>query len=197
MLIAILNTCTREELEEEDEAEEEEDQPLGLTSPTGEPLDPEEEAAERRQAVKNKILAIGRMSRVFALMREDAEKSSELTPLRISTSDEGDVNLTSGAEEVKQSIHGFGDARRSDIENEHLPPDLIEVRLVFSLLGPLRAAHGWHLTGRRDGASVACDRLALRLAVRHASACDSHGRERPSDLDPSVSSAPPFFNAEL
>lgn len=64
MLISILNTCTREELEEqEEEEEEEEDTPLEVITP------PVDDAAERRREVKNKILAIGRMSKVFALMR--------------------------------------------------------------------------------------------------------------------------------
>lgn len=59
MLIAILNCCTQEEL---DEDEEDEDTPLEIVTPV-------DESAEKRKMVKNKIMAIGRMSRVFALMR--------------------------------------------------------------------------------------------------------------------------------
>jgi serine/threonine-protein phosphatase 2B catalytic subunit len=58
MLLAILSICSQEELiESEDETE-------GRTE--------EELAAEqlaRRQAIKNKILAVGRMQRVFQLLR--------------------------------------------------------------------------------------------------------------------------------
>ena len=57
MLLAMLNCCTKEELEESSDEET-------LISPT-----PSEEASERRKVIKNKILAVGRMSRVFALLR--------------------------------------------------------------------------------------------------------------------------------
>lgn len=57
MLVAVLNTCTKEELEESDEDT--------LISPSTSP----EDAAERRKIIKGKILAVGRMARVFALLR--------------------------------------------------------------------------------------------------------------------------------
>lgn len=57
MLLAMLNCCTKEELEESSDEET-------LISPT-----PSEEQQERRKVIKNKILAVGRMSRVFALLR--------------------------------------------------------------------------------------------------------------------------------
>ena len=59
MLVAVLNTCTKEELEEFDDDES------TLVSHTARP----EESAERRKVIKNKILAVGRMARVFALLR--------------------------------------------------------------------------------------------------------------------------------
>ena len=58
MLLAMLNCCTKEELEESSSDEE------TLISPT-----PSEDPSERRKVIKNKILAVGRMSRVFALLR--------------------------------------------------------------------------------------------------------------------------------
>lgn len=80
MLIAILNCCTKEELEEE-----EEETPMAITPETpaieqGELVSQsygqhsltvtgEEQGGERNQVIKNKILAVGRMSRVFALLR--------------------------------------------------------------------------------------------------------------------------------
>jgi hypothetical protein len=57
MLVAVLNCCSKEELEE---AEEEE-----LVSPASTTEDP----SERRKVIKNKIMAVGRMARVFALLR--------------------------------------------------------------------------------------------------------------------------------
>ena len=58
MLLAMLGVCTKEELEESSEEEI-------LASPSS----AADEAAERRKVIKNKILAVGRMSRVFALLR--------------------------------------------------------------------------------------------------------------------------------
>lgn len=57
MLVAVLNTCTKEELEESDE-----ELPVPV-APTA------EETFERRKVIKNKIMAVGRMARVFALLR--------------------------------------------------------------------------------------------------------------------------------
>ncbi|KAF9003339.1 Metallo-dependent phosphatase-like protein [Cyathus striatus] len=114
MLVAVLNTCTKEELEESDEDE------LTLTSPTA-----VDESAERRKAIKNKIMAVGRMARVFALLREESEKVSELKSVSGSTKLPYGT-LASGAEGIKEAINGFDDARKSDIENERLPPDLFD-----------------------------------------------------------------------
>lgn len=55
MLLAILSICTQEELAESEESEE------GAPSM--------EDLAARRQVIKNKILAVGRMQRVFQLLR--------------------------------------------------------------------------------------------------------------------------------
>jgi hypothetical protein len=49
------------------------------------------------------------------LRREDAENASELKTLSL-VDKENDEHLTDGAVEVKESIHGFKDARKSDIE---------------------------------------------------------------------------------
>jgi serine/threonine-protein phosphatase 2B catalytic subunit len=58
MLVAVLNTCTKEELEESDEE-------MVVITHHATP----EESAERRKVIKNKIMAVGRMARVFALLR--------------------------------------------------------------------------------------------------------------------------------
>ncbi|WVR04753.1 serine/threonine-protein phosphatase 2B catalytic subunit A1 [Kwoniella sp. DSM 27419] len=119
MLIAILNCCTKEELEEEDE-----ETPMAITPETPEEV-VEDVSAERRQVIKNKILAVGRMSRVFALLREESERSSELKSIS-GTNNLPGGSLASGAEGIKEAIQGFDDARKSDIENERLPPDIID-----------------------------------------------------------------------
>ncbi|KAJ6548690.1 Metallo-dependent phosphatase [Mycena capillaripes] len=118
MLVAVLNTCTKEELDaEEAEAEAAEMTP---TSPTS-----AEESDARRKVIKNKIMAVGRMSRVFALLREESERVSELKSVSgLSKLPYG--TLASGSEGIKNAITGFDDARKSDIENERLPPDLVD-----------------------------------------------------------------------
>jgi serine/threonine-protein phosphatase 2B catalytic subunit len=61
MLLAILNCCTREELEESTDEDSEEDLAVGDHVDEGKML--------RREAIKNKVLAVGRMARVFDLLR--------------------------------------------------------------------------------------------------------------------------------
>jgi serine/threonine-protein phosphatase 2B catalytic subunit len=112
MLVAVLNTCTKEELEESD------DDALLAPHTT-------EESAERRKVIKNKILAVGRMARVFALLREESEKVSELKSVS-GSSRLPYGTLALGSEGIKNAINGFDDARKSDIENERLPPDLFD-----------------------------------------------------------------------
>jgi len=112
MLLSLLNICTKEELEEADE---------GL-------IDIKEsaaESAERKRVIKNKILAVGRVSRVFALLREESERVSELKSVAGMKELPTDT-LANGAEGIKDLITNFDDARKSDIENERLPPDLYD-----------------------------------------------------------------------
>ncbi|KAG6809694.1 3',5'-cyclic-nucleotide phosphodiesterase (PDEase) (3':5'-CNP) [Tricholoma furcatifolium] len=114
MLVAVLNTCTKEELEESDDE-------ATLVSP----VSTSQESVERRKVIKNKIMAVGRMARVFALLREESEKVSELKS--VSGSNKLPYGtLASGTEGIREAIQGFDDARKSDIENERLPPDLFD-----------------------------------------------------------------------
>ena len=120
MLIAILNTCSKEELEE--------DLPPSISStPSSPPAsigDPESTEAKRR-AIKNKILAIGRLSRVFQVLREESERVTELKTASGGRLPAGTLML--GAEGIKQAIHNFEDARKVDLQNERLPPTHDEV----------------------------------------------------------------------
>lgn len=119
MLIAILNTCSKEELEV--------DTPMSSESVTTPPLptyDPESLDAKRR-AIKNKILAIGRLSRVFQVLREESERVTELKTASGGRLPAGTLML--GAEGIKQAIHNFEDARKVDLQNERLPPSHEEV----------------------------------------------------------------------
>ncbi|KLU90078.1 hypothetical protein MAPG_09043, partial [Magnaporthiopsis poae ATCC 64411] len=87
---------------------------------------PDTEALEfRRRALKNKILAIGRLSRVFQVLREESEKVTELKTVSGGRLPAGTLML--GAEGIKNAISNFEDARKVDIQNERLPPSHEEV----------------------------------------------------------------------
>lgn len=124
MLIAILNTCSKEELEEETPLSSgPSSPPLVHTSTAG--MDPDSTEFKRR-AIKNKILAIGRLSRVFQVLREESERVTELKTASGGRLPAGTLML--GAEGIKQAITNFEDARKVDIQNERLPPSGEEVR---------------------------------------------------------------------
>lgn len=61
MLLALLNIYSKEELEEEEE-EDEEDESLDQQTR-------EEQKKQRQEDIKSKILTVGRMARVFELLR--------------------------------------------------------------------------------------------------------------------------------
>ncbi|KZS97166.1 Metallo-dependent phosphatase [Sistotremastrum niveocremeum HHB9708] len=115
MLVAVLNCCTKEELDESSDEEE-------VLPPTPASL---QDQAERRKVIKNKIMAVGRLSRVFALLREESERVSELK--NVSGSNRLPFGtLALGAEGIKDAITSFDEARKVDIENERLPPELVD-----------------------------------------------------------------------
>ncbi|WFD15593.1 protein-serine/threonine phosphatase [Malassezia arunalokei] len=134
MLIAMLNICSKEELEEE-----EDDTSLNFDrhgasngqalsfSDAGDstPNSSLDDYPERRTVIKNKILAVGRMSRVFHVLREEAERVSELK-VATGTGKLPYGTLALGSEGIKEAIHNFDEARKVDIENERMPPSLVD-----------------------------------------------------------------------
>lgn len=139
MLLLILNICTEEELDE--------DTPLvpALDSPLASPImarsaelfatdvndnDNDNSAVvasseelsleEKRLALRNKILAIGRMSRMFQVLREDAEQVERLKNMNQGVLPKG--SLSNGREGLETAILTFEDARKADLANEALPP---------------------------------------------------------------------------
>lgn len=69
MLLAILSICTKEELlAEDDEIHEEKENDQQL----------QDEAEQRKIVIRNKILAIGKISRVYSVLRENSERITEL-----------------------------------------------------------------------------------------------------------------------
>jgi serine/threonine-protein phosphatase 2B catalytic subunit len=123
MLIAILSTCSEEELKDDASSP-------SASGPVSPPLaspainDPESIEYKRR-AIKNKILAIGRLSRVFQVLREESERVTELKTVSGGRLPAGTLML--GAEGIKNAISSFEDARKVDLQNERLPPSHDEV----------------------------------------------------------------------
>ncbi len=123
MLIAILSTCSEDELKE--------DTPLSNASaPVSPPVSTQhtydhDSIEFKRRAIKNKILAIGRLSRVFQVLREESERVTELKTASGGRLPAGTLML--GAEGIKNAINSFEDARKVDLQNERLPPSHEEV----------------------------------------------------------------------
>ncbi len=69
-------------------------------------------SSSRGSAIKNKILAIGRLSRVFKVLREESERVTELKTVSGGRLPAGTLML--GAEGIKNAISSFEDARKVD-----------------------------------------------------------------------------------
>ncbi|KAG9245445.1 serine/threonine protein phosphatase 2B catalytic subunit [Calycina marina] len=122
MLIAILSTCSEDELKEEGTPST--ISPGLVSPPIINNMDPESTEYKRRN-IKNKILAIGRLSRVFQVLREESERVTELKTASGGRLPAGTLML--GAEGIKNAINNFEDARKVDLQNERLPPSHEEV----------------------------------------------------------------------
>ncbi len=123
MLIAILSTCSEDELKD-DQTTPSTPGPVSPSVNANIPMDPESIEYKRR-AIKNKILAIGRLSRVFQVLREESERVTELKTASGGRLPAGTLML--GAEGIKNAISSFEDARKVDLQNERLPPSHEEV----------------------------------------------------------------------
>ncbi|KAI0644098.1 Metallo-dependent phosphatase [Trametes meyenii] len=137
MLLAILAVCSDQELEstssEEDDSErarELEDEDDDTRTVADVEVGPEG-ISQRRQEIKNKILAVGRMQRIFQLLREESENATELAPtpgVPTPGAWPGGFNpsapptaLGVQGTQMRRMIRTFSDARASDIANERMP----------------------------------------------------------------------------
>lgn len=118
MMIAILSITSDEELQDSD---------MPSTPPTATtPGSQDPESLEfRKRALKNKIIAIGRLSRVFNVLREESEGVKELKTASGGRLPAGTLML--GAEGIKNAIQSFDAAQEVDLKNERLPPSPDEV----------------------------------------------------------------------
>ncbi|KAG1849645.1 Metallo-dependent phosphatase-like protein [Suillus subalutaceus] len=138
VLIAVLNTCGKEELEESDE----ENVVSRVTH--------HEEA--RRKIIKNKILAVGRTARVFALIREESEKFSELKSI---SSKLPYGTLALGTEGMKDAISRLRGCGFTWDDNDEAPEfgehDVDDPRSApRERLGDSRTSWKWTLSSLND-----------------------------------------------
>ncbi|KAG5357230.1 Serine/threonine-protein phosphatase 2B catalytic subunit [Yarrowia sp. C11] len=123
MLITMLNICTKEELEDDDSAsgisEATEPQPSASVA-TGDSETPSTISFDQRRALRNKILAIGRVSRLFNVLRQESESVSELKAVSGGKLPQGTLML--GGQGIRDAITSFEEARSADLSNERLPP---------------------------------------------------------------------------
>ena len=107
LLIAIMDTVSSDELA------------IDYVLPEQEAL--QREDARKLKATKQKIQAISKISRVYALLRSESEAIVELKNLMKTTKlPAGTLSL--GVEGIRRAITSYDAAYRADRENEHLPP---------------------------------------------------------------------------
>ncbi|KAK9446657.1 Metallo-dependent phosphatase-like protein [Limtongia smithiae] len=141
MLIAILNICTKEELDEETPLAAEDfavatapspvsagspsvpSTPISATPPF--PATPTETTENRRKVLRQKIVAIGRVSRMFQVLREESESVSELKTASGGRLPSGTLML--GSQGIREAISSFEEAKKVDMQNESMPPPMEEV----------------------------------------------------------------------
>jgi len=122
MLVALLNVCS---------VETDDDSSVG--SPVrNESLDEEALEAQkaRREVIRNKVRAVGKMARVFSVLREESETVVRLKGLTngklptgcLTTGKEG---LLAAMDSTKAGVEikNFTDARKLDMENEKRPAE--------------------------------------------------------------------------
>jgi len=124
MLLAVLAVCSPEELEDEPSSSDDgtADRAIIDQATTA------DMRATRRQQIKNKILAVGKMQLMFQNLREGSENASEFNVSSVGMNEPRSFGARDGMDalgvqgnQIRRYIHSFDDARRLDIANERLP----------------------------------------------------------------------------
>ncbi|KAI0746373.1 Metallo-dependent phosphatase-like protein [Daedaleopsis nitida] len=140
MLLAILSVCSDQELESVSSEEEDAERARALDEDDSDDGDDTRTVVSsgdldmRRQEIKNKILAVGKMQRIFQLLREEAENATELAPAPGALPPGPPTSWPGGfhppgapdalgvhGQQVRRMIRSFSDARASDMANERMP----------------------------------------------------------------------------
>ncbi|KAK7205998.1 Metallo-dependent phosphatase-like protein [Myxozyma melibiosi] len=134
MLIAILDICTQEELDDETPLSEDNiaaaaysvAPSASVQTTTGTKGEDGEEEDPRRKALKQKIIAIGRVSRMFQILREESEAVSELKTASGGKLPPGTLML--GSQGIRDKMSSFDEAKKLDLMNEGMPPSNEEIQ---------------------------------------------------------------------
>jgi len=105
MLVSLLNICSEEEL-----SGAQHDKP-----------EVDDEQRARREAMRKKILAVGRMAHMFTVLREERESVLQLKGL-LGSNQLPPGLLLAGGSGLKEAINSFESAKELDKRNEAMPP---------------------------------------------------------------------------
>jgi len=145
MLVNVLNICSDEELFSERDDTFEEREALLKALQGKQPLRTEERspssqqtpvvptsgtAAARKEVIRNKIRAIGKMARVFSVLRKESESVLELKgltpsgmlPMGVLSGGASSLKTAITGISVENGIHTFEEAKGLDRVNERMPP---------------------------------------------------------------------------
>lgn len=133
MLVSILNICTEDELGEDTpiirervgkSIEEVKEEPEKTAEPVEDATHTKSilEDEARRKALRNKILAIAKVSRMYSVLREEREKVKYLKHLNAGVLPRG--ALAHGSDGLNETLSTFERARKQDLVNERMPPSL-------------------------------------------------------------------------
>lgn len=133
ILVAILNICSESELEYERPLITEEvtsfpmpsNRPVTVTYTTRRGVRSILQDEAKRTALRNKILAIAKVSRMYSVLREESEKIQHLKNINSGVLPHG--ALSNGVDGLNETLSNFERARREDLQNERLPPALSDV----------------------------------------------------------------------
>ncbi|CCH61512.1 hypothetical protein TBLA_0E04600 [Henningerozyma blattae CBS 6284] len=80
----------------------------------------------RRRALRNKILAIAKVSRMYSVLREESDKVQHLKAMNQGVLPKG--ALAHGSTSLNETLSAFERAKRDDRINERLPPSIEEMQ---------------------------------------------------------------------